>query len=202
MKLSKVLRREVVKGGPAHFGSPEELRAWFEANHATVQEMQLRCFKSSAQEKGVTYRQALDEALCFGWIDGVRHSLDEASFLVRFTPRKPKSRWSKVNVKRARELGAEGRMRPPGTAAFEKRIASSYSFESKPVELGSSYQEKMKSNARAWAFWQTRPPGYRRLCCFWIMSAKQDATRLRRLELLIDCLGRGKTLPALARAGK
>ncbi len=164
--------------------------------------MQLRCIKRGVLEKGVTYRQALDEALCFGWIDGVRHSLDDASFLVRFTPRKAKSLWSKVNVKRARELEAEGRMRPPGAAAFARRIASSYSFESRPAELDPAYQKELRRNPRAWAFWQARPPGYRRTCCFWIISAKQDATRLRRLEVLIDCLARGETLPALARAKK
>ena len=186
----------------AEFRSAGELRAWFAANHAKVAEMNLRCFKSGSETRGVTYRQALDEALCFGWIDGVRHALDDTSFLVRFTPRKPKSLWSKVNVKRANELIAEGRMRSPGTAAFEKRIASSYSFESRPAVLDPAYVKKMMRTAGAWAFWQARPPGYRRLCSFYVMSAKQEETRLRRLQVLIDCLARGELLPGLARPKK
>jgi uncharacterized protein YdeI (YjbR/CyaY-like superfamily) len=188
--------------GALTFRSPAELCAWFDVNHATVPVIELRCFKAGSEKQGVTYRQALDEALCFGWIDGVRHSLDASSFLVRFTPRKPKSLWSKVNVKRAKELQAAGRMRPPGAAAFAKRVASRYSFESKPVELDPALLKQFRSNPRAWAFWQTRPPGERRLCCFYVMSAKQEATRLRRLGVLVDCLARGQTLPGLARSRK
>jgi uncharacterized protein YdeI (YjbR/CyaY-like superfamily) len=164
--------------------------------------MQLRCFKNGAQERGVTYRQALDEALCFGWIDGVRHSLDQMSFLVRFTPRRPKSLWSKINVKRARELVAEGRMRPPGRAAFGNRTASSYSFEVEPVDLDQGHIKKLRGNARAWAFWQARPPGYRRSCSFWVTSAKQESTRQRRLQILIDCCERGELIPGFARPRK
>ena len=184
---------------PAAFRRPESFRAWLEAHHATATELIVRCYKSHARHKGVTYPQAVDEALCFGWIDGVRRALDEASFSVRFSPRKAKSGWSKINVKRARELQAEGRMHPAGMAAFARRQPTRYSFESRPVTLSPAVEKTLESNREALAFWRTQPPWYRRTTAFWVMSAKQEETRARRLAILVDCLARGRTIPVLTR---
>ncbi len=141
-----------------------------------------------ARDKGLTYRDALDEALCFGWIDGVRRSLDKNSFSTRFTPRKPKSKWSAVNVKRATELQAEGRMHPSGAATFAARVAvhpRRYSYETRPTELDAGSLKALRANKRAWAFFEAQPPWYRRTSAFWVMEAKREETRERRLAELI-----------------
>ncbi len=117
---------------PRSFAGPREFRAWLEEHHARVTELLVRCWKTQARHRAMTYRQALDEALCLGWIDGVRRSLDEASFSVRFTPRKPKSAWSAVNVARVGELRAEGRMHPAGLAAFDARVETDYRTKASP----------------------------------------------------------------------
>ena len=184
------------------FRSAAHFHAWLEKHHAAASELIVRCYKSHARGKGLTYPQALDEALCFGWIDGVRHGLDEDSFSVRFSPRKPKSVWSRVNTRRARELRAAGRMRPPGLAAFERGRPSRYSFESRPAKLDAAYEEKLRRNGRAWASFQSQPPWYRRTTTFWVMSARREETRVRRLLALIDCSARGETIPPLTRAAK
>lgn len=185
------------------FAGPAEFRAWLVKNHATTTELFVRCAKVHVAG-GVTYRQALDEALCLGWIDGVRHGVDAASFSVRFSPRKPRSAWSTVNIKRFQELQAEGRVMPAGLSAFEARVKSQYSFESRPRALAPAYLRSFRSHARAWAFFETLPPGYRRTCCFWVMSAKQPETRERRLAVLISRSERGEGIPPLKRppAGK
>jgi uncharacterized protein YdeI (YjbR/CyaY-like superfamily) len=151
----------------------------------------------------MTYAQALDEALCFGWIDGVRRRLDADSFSVRFSPRRPGSFWSAVNTRHATRLLAEGRMRPPGLAAFRMRDSAAprrYSFEAKPRGLAPVYLRKLKATPRAFAFFQSRPPGYRRTCAFWVMSAKRPETREKRLAALIACSAAGTTIPLLTRA--
>ena len=183
---------------PRGFSGPAEFRAWLAKNHATTAELFVRCAKAH-EPKGLTYRQALDEALCMGWIDGVRHSVDAASFSVRFTPRKPRSAWSTVNIKRYRELEAEGRVRPAGRKAFEARVESQYSFESAPRSLAPAYLRRFRSNLRAWAFFEAQPPWYRRTCAFWVMSAKQAETRERRLALLVSRSERGEGIPPLKR---
>jgi len=181
------------------FSGPAAFRAWLARNHATTAELFVRCSKVQAARRGVTYRQALDEALCIGWIDGVRHSVDATSFSVRFTPRKPKSAWSTVNVKRYRELESEGRVRPAGRKAFEARVESQYSFESRPRALAPAYLRRFRSNRGAWAFFEAQPPWYRRTCGFWVMSAKLPETRERRLALLISRSQRGEGIPPLKR---
>jgi uncharacterized protein YdeI (YjbR/CyaY-like superfamily) len=170
------------------FSSAKEFRAWLGKNHATVKELIIRLAKTGARERGLTYREALDEALCFGWIDGVRRRHDETSFVQRFSPRRAKSYWSAVNLKRYRELLAEGRVATPGRAAFEARDVKPkgrYSFESRPRALAPIYARKMRAAPRAWEFFQSRPPWYRRVCAFWVMSAHKPETRARRLEQLI-----------------
>jgi uncharacterized protein YdeI (YjbR/CyaY-like superfamily) len=188
------------------FRTPQAFHAWLEAHHADAAELVVRCFKTHAAGRGMTYSQALDEALCFGWIDGVRRSVDADSFSVRFTPRQEKSKWSAVNVARARVLEREGRMRPPGLVAFRKRSdgdsEAPYSYESRPQELAPAYAKRIRANPRARAFYESQPPWYRRTTAFWVMSAKQEETRLRRLSALIACSEAGRPIDALARAPK
>jgi uncharacterized protein YdeI (YjbR/CyaY-like superfamily) len=188
---------------PRAFSSPDAFRAWLAKNHGRTTELLVRCYKSHARDRGMTYPQAVDEALCFGWIDGVRRQVDADSFSVRFTPRRPKSIWSAVNIRRAGELEKEGRMQPPGLAAFRARErlgADHYSFESRRRDLDAASTRTFRANAAAWADYQSRPPWYRRTSAFWVMSAKKDETRARRLALLISCSERGTTIPQLTRA--
>jgi uncharacterized protein YdeI (YjbR/CyaY-like superfamily) len=189
---------------PKAFPSTAAFRNWLERNGASVAELIVRCFKVHGSDRGLTYKQALDEALCTGWIDGVRRGLDEDSFTVRFTPRKATSVWSAVNVKRARELEAEGRMTANGRAAFEARQSAKgrYSFESEPADFAPAMKKRFRARAKAWAFWAAQPPGYRRVATFWVMSAKKQATRERRLDTVIACSARRERIPLLARPRK
>ncbi len=186
----------------AHFADAAGWRAWLKRNHAREKEILVRCSKVHAASPGVTYAQALDEALCFGWIDGVRRSIDEDSFSVRFTPRQARSYWSAVNVRKARALLAAGRMEPSGRNAFARRGQAAprkYSFESRPETFTPAYLEKIRANERAAAFLDSRPPGEVRACAFWVMSAVREETRLKRLGILIASGARGETIPLLAR---
>ena len=186
---------------PKAFASRAKLRAWLERNHARTPELTLRLFKVHARERGVTYRDALDEALCFGWIDGVRRAHDADSFTQRFSPRRRGSKWSQVNHRRMRELQAAGLVAAPGLAAWKAAPGkpAGYSFESKPVALARSYLSQLKTNTVAHSYFQEQAPWYRRTCSFWVMSAKQEATRQRRLEQLIACSAQRKPIAPLAR---
>lgn len=162
----------------------------------------MRCCKIHAAHRGVTYAEALDEALCYGWIDGVRRSVDADTFSVRFTPRKPRSTWSRVNVRHVERLTREGRMAEPGLAAFagrDDRRTGVYSFEQRSVKLGREYAREFRDNAAAWSYFQTQPPWYRRTSTHWVMSAKRAETRAKRLATLIDYSARGRPIPPLAR---
>lgn len=163
----------------------------------------MRLFKVHARARGIGYREALDEALCFGWIDGVRRALDGDSFTQRFTPRKPKSNWSSVNIKRVQELIAEGRMHSAGLTAFNARDAnakSPYSFEHGPKALAPALEKRFRANKKAWAFWESCPPYYRRVVSFYVMGAKREETRERRLENVLRYSEKGERLPMLAPA--
>jgi uncharacterized protein YdeI (YjbR/CyaY-like superfamily) len=187
---------------PTAFATPAAFRSWLTRHHARRTELLVRCFKVHAAERGITYVQALDEALCFGWIDGVRRSLDAASFSVRFTPRRAKSYWSAVNIRKAESLIAAGRMAPPGQAAFDARAKAPtrrYSFESKPENFAPAYLKRIRASPKASAFFDSRPPGYIRTHAFWVMSPVNEATRLRRLETLIASWERSEPVPPLRR---
>lgn len=186
---------------PHAFATPADFRAWLERHGRVERELMVRLYKTHARTKGIGYRQALDEALCFGWIDGVRRALDADSFVQRFSPRKPKSVWSAINIARVGELERAGRMAAPGLAAFRARQAgpAPYSFESKPLDLAPALLETLKAHAKAWQHYQSRPPGYRRVADFWVMSAKQEATRARRFQVLLDACARGEPIPLLDR---
>ena len=183
------------------FRTPAAFRAWLTRNHAKATELVLRCFKTHAADQGVTYAQALDEALCFGWIDGVRRRVDGDSFSVRFTPRRPRSIWSRVNIAHVERLTKAARMTKPGLAAFAARTEARtgvYSFE-RPATLAPAYARILRANAAAWAYYQSQAPWYRRTTTHWIMSAKREDTRAKRLASLIGCSARGTTIPELTR---
>ena len=173
---------------PKYFKSAADFRAWLEANHACVTELWLGIYKKDSGRVSISYAEALDEALCFGWIDGVRKRVDELSFTQRFTPRKLTSAWSLINIGHVERLTKAGRMMPSGLKAFAARTAAKsgiYSFENRPRELSPELQRRFKADKAAWKFFEQQPPGYQRLMIFWVMSAKRDETRLRRLTRLI-----------------
>jgi len=179
------------------FRSPAEFRDWLEEHHDTAPELWVGFFKKGAGETGITYQEALDQALCFGWIDGVRKTIDATRYANRFTRRQPKSPWSVVNIERVGELMRLGLMRPPGLAAFEGRDeakARQYSFERSAAKLDDAYKETMRANPEAWQFFQAQPPSYRRVATWWVMSAKREETRLKRLATLIADSERGRRL--------
>ncbi|HEV3086199.1 MAG TPA: YdeI/OmpD-associated family protein [Candidatus Elarobacter sp.] len=153
----------------------------------------------------MTWQQAVDEALCFGWIDSIRHRIDDECYQIRFTPRKPASNWSVANIKRAKELAALGLMRPAGLRAFEQHddAAARHSYEQRnaPV-LGEEASREFRRNARAWAFFEQQAPSYRRLAIFWVVSAKREETRRSRLATLIDDSAHGRMIKAWPRPAK
>lgn len=175
------------------FRTAAAFRAWLHRHHAGATHLVIRLFKTHAAGQGLTYGPALDEALCYGWIDGVRRRLDDESFSIRFSPRKPRSIWSKVNVAHVARLTASGRMSPAGLAAFAQRDARRtgiYSFEQQEAaELAPDYRKRFRAQRSAWAWFEAEAPWYRRKVIHWVMSAKQESTRLSRLERLIAASG-------------
>ena len=185
---------------PVFFESAAAFRAWLEANGATASEVVVGFHKVGTGRGGMTYPQAVDEALCFGWIDGVRHSLGPDAYTNRFTPRRKKSIWSRVNVKRVGELEAEGRMTPAGRAAFEARTdgrTGLYSAEQGEIELDAESLAALRASESAWQFWEKAPKSYRRPATWWVISAKRPETREKRLRELIECSERGERVPPL-----
>jgi uncharacterized protein YdeI (YjbR/CyaY-like superfamily) len=184
------------------FRSREDFRAWLERHHASKSELMIRLFKVHASHRGIGYREALDEALCYGWIDGVRRSLDEDSFTQRFTPRKARSNWSSVNIKRVNELIAEGRMHPAGLKAFEARDKTAiapYSFEHPFQQLSPGFEKRLKAKKKAWTYWEKMPPGQRRITTHWVMSARREETREKRFAILLASCAEQLPIPALRR---
>ena len=185
---------------PKFFSSPDEFRKWLEPNHDRESELLVGFHKKSSGKKSITYAEALDEALCFGWIDGVRKSLNETSYVQRFTPRKPKSIWSLINVRHVERLKKEGRMHPAGLEAYARRDPKRtgiYSFENEPHKLAPAYEKRFRENKNAWKFFEAQPPYYKKLMIFRIMSAKKEETRLRRLEQTIESSAQGKRVGLL-----
>lgn len=183
-----------------HFESPGEFRKWLEAHHAKRDELWVGFWKKWTGRPSLTWQESVDEALCFGWIDGIRKRINEESYTIRFTPRRIDSIWSHRNVNRYLQLETEGRIEPPGAHAFNQRTAEKtgmYSFEQEEgVSLSKEYLQRLKSDAQAWADWNERPPGYRKQVAHWVMSAKRESTRERRLTALIeDCAAGRKVKP-------
>ncbi len=187
------------------FTRPAELRAWLEQHHATVDQLWVGFYKKGSGRPSLTWPESVDEALCFGWIDGLRKSIDEVSYRIRFTPRRPGSIWSTVNIRRAQELIEAGRMRPAGLEAFAKRRedrARRYSFEQGEVALGEAFEAEFRANAKAWAFFEAQPPSYRKTTTWWVVSAKREETRRRRLATLIRDSAAGERIRAFRRAAE
>jgi uncharacterized protein YdeI (YjbR/CyaY-like superfamily) len=173
---------------PIFFKTPAEFRRWLTKHHASETELLAGFYRKDSGLGGITYGEALDEALCFGWIDGIKKKLDEVSYTHRFTPRKPRSTWSNINVRHVQRLTAAGRMMPAGLRAYEARETERtgvYSFEKTAHVFDTLLEKEFRANKRAWTFWEAQPPGYRRVSTHWVMSAKQAETRERRLAQLI-----------------
>lgn len=189
---------------PRFFKSQKEWRAWLEKNHAGATEQVVGFHKTKSAEKGITYKQALDEALCFGWIDAARKG-GELTWSIRFTPRKAKSIWSQINIKRIEELKAAGLVRPSGLAAYEGRdptLQKKYSFENRDATLAPAYAKKFRAEKKAWANFEKMPPSYRHPAIWWVVSAKQEATRERRLATLISDSAAARKVKHLTSPGK
>ena len=185
-----------------YFSSAAELRAWLEAHHADTDELWVGYHKKGTGVPGLTWPESVDEALCFGWIDGLRQRVDERRYRIRFTPRRDGSIWSAVNLRRAEELIAEGRMRPPGRAAWERRREDRtrrYSFEQETAGLTPEHERDLRRDRAAWKFWTSQPPGYRRTASWWVESAKREETRRRRLDQLVAHSAAGRRVPPLSR---
>lgn len=191
---------------PVFFETIDAWRAWLEANHARATELSVGFWKRGTGKPSLTWPESVDGALAFGWIDGVRHSIDAESYRIRFTPRKPGSNWSQVNVRRVKELEALGLMHPAGLAAFAGRdeAAVAYSYEQrKAPTLDPAFAARFKKHEKAFSWFSARPPGYQRTATHWVMSAKQQATRERRFEVLVQRSAEQKNIPMLVpRPGK
>ena len=187
------------------FKTQNDFRKWLEKKHNKSNEIWVGYYKKSSGKPSIDWPQSVDAALCFGWIDGLRKSIDEESYKIRFTPRKPKSIWSAVNLKRATELIKLGLMQPAGLEAFNKKDDKKikrYSFERENVKLDKEYEKKFKSNKKAWDLFQSMVPSYKKPATWWVISAKQESTRLKRLNILIECSEAGEKIPPLRWADK
>ena len=182
---------------PKFFPTPSAFRKWLAANHTKAKELVVGFYKKGSGKSSITWPESVDEALCFGWIDGVRNSIDEESYRIRFTPRKPSSVWSAVNIRNVERLIKEKRMQPAGLKAFEARKENRsgiYAYEQRSPELVEPYAGIFKRNKAAWKFFQAQPPYYRKTMNWWIVSAKQEGTRSKRLDKLIEESAKGKRL--------
>jgi uncharacterized protein YdeI (YjbR/CyaY-like superfamily) len=175
---------------PIFFASPAGMRAWLEEHHDTATELIVGYWKKHTGKPSLTWSQAVDEALCFGWIDSRANRIDDDSYRQRFTPRKKGSNWSLVNVRKVEELTRQGRMTPRGLEAFEGRDLrrqGAYAFEqARPMTLDAESEAELRANEGAWAFWERQPAGYRRTAAYWVMSARRPETRRRRMQQLIE----------------
>ena len=185
-------------GKPRFFPTPADFHAWLKEHHASAQELSVGFHKKGSGKPSITWPEAVDEALCFGWIDGVRNRIDDDSYRIRFTPRKPKSNWSAINVARVAELTAQGRMRAAGLKAFDSRSAAKtgiYAYEQrKQAELDAAAAAQFRANRAAWKFFEAQPPGYRHLIVWWVVSAKREETRAKRLAQLIEASEQGRRI--------
>jgi uncharacterized protein YdeI (YjbR/CyaY-like superfamily) len=182
------------------FKTPAELRKWFEKNHETIGEQWIGFYKKGSGQPSITWPESVDQALCFGWIDGLRKSIDDKSYKIRFTPRKAKSIWSAVNIRRAGELIGMGMMHSAGIAAFERReedLSRKYAYEQETVALGEEFLERFKRSPAAWRFFESQSGYYRKVASHWVTSAKQAVTRERRLVTLIEDSANGLRIAGL-----
>jgi uncharacterized protein YdeI (YjbR/CyaY-like superfamily) len=183
---------------PVFFATPADWRAWLDEHHADEREVLVGFRKKGSGRPSITWPESVDEALCFGWIDGVRRRIDDESYSIRFTPRKPRSIWSAVNVARVAELTEQGRMQPAGLAAFARRSderSGVYAYErGEDAVLPEAYERRLRENAAAAEFFDRQPPSYRKVALHWVVSAKKEETRLRRLDQLVAESAQGRRL--------
>lgn len=188
---------------PTFFPTPADFRAWLAENHDKKQVLWVGFYKTSSGKPSITWPESVDQALCFGWIDGVRQGIDSTSYAIRFTPRKPRSTWSAVNIKRAKELIEQGLMHPAGQKAFEELAdenSAIYSYEQRHAAvLDAADDQKFRANEKAWAFFQAQPRSYQKAALWWIVSAKKKETQAKRLDELIANSEQGRTVPPLTR---
>jgi len=185
---------------PTFFRRPSDFRKWLGKNHDRTQELLIGFHRVDSGKGGITYREALDEALCFGWIDGLRKRYNADSYTIRFTTRKPDSTWSVINTTRINQLIKLGRVHPVGLKVFQQRDEKKsklYSYEVGNCQFTDEHVRQFRANATAWEFHQAQAPWYRRVSCFWVMSAKREETRLRRLATLIDDSANGRRIKQL-----
>jgi uncharacterized protein YdeI (YjbR/CyaY-like superfamily) len=191
---------------PLFFATPDEFRSWLHEHHEYTQELWVGFYKKGSGKPSITWPEAVDQALCYGWIDGIRKSIDGESYKIRFTPRKPRSTWSAVNLNRVRELTAQGLMQPAGLKKFKERVEERtgiYAYEQREnATLGDVYEQQFRANARAWDFFNKQPAGYRKTAIWWVVSAKKEETRQKRLSTLIDDSEHERTIAQLTRPGK
>ena len=181
-----------------YFKTPAEFRAWLVKNHNTATELGVVLHLKASGKPTMTWSEAVDQALCFGWIDSIARRMDETSRVQRFTPRKPKSNWSVVNINKVKELKAQGLMTPAGLAAFARREEARsgvYSYENRHLaKLDRDREATFKTHSAAWAFFGKQPPSYRQTAIYWVMNAKREETRSKRLAKLIDLSASGRRL--------
>lgn len=190
---------------PRFFATPAEMRAWLEAHHATVDEQWVGYRKKGSGLPSVSWPESVDAALCFGWIDGIRKSIDDASYKIRFTPRRSGSHWSARNLARMEALTSAGLVAEAGLAAYRDRDAANQkraSYEQEAVVLPAEYEHRIRARPEAWRWLQSARPSYRRQVAWWIVSAKREDTRLRRLAVLIESCAEGQVVPAMRWSAK
>lgn len=191
---------------PTFFATPSLFRGWLEKHHDSAQELWVGFYKKGSGQASITWPEAVDEALCFGWVDSVRKSIDDLSYANRFTPRRPRSNWSAKNIKRVKELTKLGLMHPAGLEAFEARTeekSGTYSYEQRHLaRIEKADERQFRANKKAWDYFQNQVPSYRQAAIWWVMSAKKEETRRRRLATLIEDSGLERTIPPLTRPTK
>ncbi|MEP7236003.1 MAG: YdeI/OmpD-associated family protein [Ignavibacteriota bacterium] len=186
---------------PIFFPSPKELRKWLQKNYKSEKELLVGFYKKHTGKPSMTWSESVDQALCFGWIDGVRKSIDDQNYLIRFTPRKPRSNWSAINIKKVEELTKLGLMKPAGLAAFalrDEKRSKIYSYEEKSAGLSSEFEKIFRANKTAWKFFQEQAPWYRKVSAAQIMRAVREETRVKRLNELITDSEAGKKIKSLS----
>jgi uncharacterized protein YdeI (YjbR/CyaY-like superfamily) len=204
MPVFDLLYRKAMPPKPTFFPTPAGFRAWLEAHHDQFQELFVGFHKKSSGKPSITWPESVDAALCFGWIDGVRKSLDETSYTIRFTPRRPTSTWSAINIKRVQQLKKMGLMHPAGLKAFAARSAKKsgiYSYEQrKSAQFTREQAKQLRANKAAWEFFRSQAPWYQRVCTYWVISAKKEETKFKRLSELIGHSQNRRKMPQLISA--
>jgi len=197
------VRLTETRPNPLFFARPLEFHDWLEKNRDKAQEIWVGFHKKSSGKPSITWAESVDEALCFGWIDSLRRSVNDTSYANRFTPRKARSTWSAVNIRRAKELISLGHMQPAGIKAFEQRSnerSAIYSYEQRQsAKLSGAFEKQFRANEKAWKFFRAQAPWYQKVAAFWVVSAKKDDTRLKRLSKLIEDSEKERTIPPLTR---